>query len=148
MSTELLRDWIGSQRSLTIAIATMRIGVQEAAESIAIEWPPFAFRQRKPVCDRVQHGGVVPEPRMAALDLDVFRRCALLLAAALPRDNAIATGIDCRARHRRWKLHGFAVGPIIDLTSAQDFVEPPGVARLWLVGEWAAERDHLTYQVR
>jgi hypothetical protein len=28
---------------------------------------------------------------MAALDLDVFRRCALLFAAALPRDIAIAT---------------------------------------------------------
>src|ERR1700752_4614525 len=85
---------------------------------------------------------------MAAFDLDVFRRCALLLAAALPRDNAIATGIDCRARPRRRKLQGFAVGPVIDSASAQDFVEPAGVARLWLIGEWAAERNHLTYQAR
>src|ERR1700746_95931 len=85
---------------------------------------------------------------MAALDLDVFRGGALLFAAALPRDDAIATGIDCRARHRRRKLHGFAVGPVIDLASAQGFVKPPGIARLWLVGERAAERDHLTYQFR
>src|SRR5258706_10238611 len=85
---------------------------------------------------------------MAALDLDVFRRCGLLFAAALPRDNAIATGIDCRARHRRRKLHGFAVGPVIDSASAQDFVEPPGVARLWLVGDPPAQRHHLPHPVR
>src|SRR5258708_10535234 len=105
------------------------MGVQETAEPAAVEWPPFAFRQRKPVGDRVQCGGVVPKPRMAALDLDVLRRCAVLFAAALPRDNAIATGIDCRARHRRRKLRGGAVGPVIDLSSPPDFIEAPGLAR-------------------
>jgi hypothetical protein len=50
VSTEPRRD---RQRCIVIAVATMRIRKQEAAESIAIEWPPFAFRQRKPVCDRV-----------------------------------------------------------------------------------------------
>src|ERR1700745_910235 len=84
---------------------------------------------------------------MAALDLDVFRRSALLLATALPCNDAVAPGIDCRARYRRWKLHSFAAGPVIDSAFAEDFVEPPGITRLWLIGEWAAERDHLTYQV-
>src|SRR4029077_14397580 len=105
---------IGSRCSLAIAVAAVRIGVQETAEPAAVEWPPSAFRQRKPVSNRVQHNGVVPEPRMAALDLDVLRRCALLFATPLPRNNAIAPTIDCRARYRRRKLHGFAVGPVID----------------------------------
>src|SRR6266852_3172462 len=126
----------------------MRIGIQQAAEPAAVELPPFAFRQGKPVGDRVQRGGVVPKPRMAALDLDVLRHWALLFSAALPRDNAIATGVDCRAWHRRGKLHGFAARPVIDPASAQDFVEPPGIARLWVIGERATEGYHLTYQVR
>src|SRR5258708_10419570 len=109
---------MGSRRGLAIAIAAMRIGVQEAAEPAAIEWPPIAFRQCKPVGNRVQGHGIVSEPRMAALDLDILRRRALLFATALPRDNAIAPAIDCRARHRRGKLHGFATRPVIDSASA------------------------------
>jgi hypothetical protein len=62
VSTELRRDWIGLQCSPAIVITSLRIEVQEAAESLAIEWPPFSFRQSKSVSDRVQSSGVVPEP--------------------------------------------------------------------------------------
>src|SRR6476659_1956744 len=85
---------------------------------------------------------------MAALDLDVLRHRALLYETALPRDDAIGAGIKRCARHRRRALHGFAPGPFTNRTPAQGFVEPPGVARLRLVGERAAERDYLSHQRR
>ncbi len=85
------------------------------------------------------------QPGVTALDLDVLRRRALLFKASLPRDDTVGTRVDCRARHRRRELHRFPPGPIAGGAPAQGFVEPPGVARLRLVGERAAERNHLAH---
>src|SRR6476646_10167035 len=85
------------------------------------------------------------QPGVTALDLDVLGRRALLFKASLPRDDTVGTRVDCRARHRRRELHRFPPGPVAGGAPAQGFVEPPGVARLRLVGEWAAECDHLAH---
>src|SRR6478736_6173275 len=88
------------------------------------------------------------QPGVTTLDLDVLRRRALLFKASLPRDDTVGAGVDCRARHSRRDLHCFSPRPIAGGAPAQGFVEPPGVARLRLVGERAAERDYLSHQRR
>src|SRR3954470_3466885 len=56
-----------------------RIWIQQATQAAAIERPPFAFGQCKPVRHGVKHHWIVPQTAMAALHLDIVRGRALLL---------------------------------------------------------------------
>src|SRR5258708_20859295 len=85
---------------------------------------------------------------MGALAAGVLRKRDSRWETGWASDVAMGAGINRCARHRRRALHGFAPGPVTNLTPAQGFVEPRGVARLRLVGERAAERDYLSHQRR
>src|SRR6185437_13414012 len=103
----------------------VRIGIDEAAQSAAIERSPAPFGLGEAVGDRVERDRVVTEAAMAALDLDVLGVRTLALETSLPRDDAVAAAEDRGRRHRWRRLHAFAAGVVVDAALADVLVEPP-----------------------
>ena len=89
------------------------------------------------------------EPAMAAIDLDVLDLGVLVVEAGLPGADAIRAAEDRGGRHGRrlrQRTRHMMVA-VVHALPRGEFIDLPGVGRLGIAGEGAAEADHTAHLV-
>src|SRR5260370_40230213 len=93
---------------------------------------------------------MVGHAAMAAFDLDALGLGGGFFHAALPGADAVGAAEDRGGRHRRrlGQRPAEPRGLFVGAMAAGDLIDAPGIGRLRMARERAAERDHRAYAIR
>ena len=127
-----------------------RVGIDQGAPATAVELRPLPFWLGEAVSDRIDGGGMVPKPEMAALNLDVFGQCAGPFDAAAPSADAVAAAENRRRwNRRRFGEPGTKIGfAVVGAPATGEFIDAPRIGRAGMSCERAAECDDYAHVVR
>src|SRR5260370_109262 len=141
--------------ALSVAMRGLRCGLvappireSQSAPAAAIEFLPVSFGLGEAVGNGIDRCRMMAEAAMAAIDLDVLARRAVLVETGLPGADAVAAAEDRAGRHGRRLDQRVEQFLIVDLATRHHLVGAPGVGRFRRTGERAAEADHAAHLVR
>src|SRR5258707_2415654 len=119
----------------------------QGAPAAAIEFLPVSFGLDEAVGDRIDRRRMMAQAAVAAIDLDILARRAVLIETGLPGADAVAAAEDRGGRYGRRLGQRIEQFLIVDLAARHQLVGAPGVGRFRRTGERAAEADHAAHLV-